>query len=137
MRLKASLLNSDLTLNNFKHLSVIKVERGETLDLVIQLMDADRGIRYIPEAGATVEIQIPRSVSVLADANSQRTYADNSIVRPAVTPFAEDRSIWKIPLAESDTSKLVSTSIRVVVTEASGKKICVLNQAIQVLTPGT
>jgi len=137
MRLKASILNSDATVNSFRVIPSLKLERGETCDLVVRLEDADKGIRYIPDALATVEVQIPRTVSVLAEgATNTRSYTDESIVRQAAQAFVGDRSVWRIPLLESDTTKMVSGSIRIIVTESTGKKITVVNQAITVLSAG-
>lgn len=133
MRLGIKLLNSDASANSLKAIEQIKVAGGETLDILVQLVDLDQaGLRYIPDSAATVRVQMPRLPYAVPDINNTRKTVDNSIDAPATKPFAGDSSIWKISLTADDTAnKLVSTAIRVVVTEGTSVKIATLNSAIK------
>lgn len=137
MRLGIKILNVGATLNSHTRVPFIRVARGETLNLYVQLVDLDqKDLRYIPDAQATVRIQIPRSIDVVPGTNgsNSRTLEDLTINRLAAPGWGgEDRSIWYIPLSSADTESLISNSVRVVVTETTGKKIGVCQQAIQVI----
>ena len=132
MRLGVKLLNVGASANSFKQVDLIRVQRGETLDVVFQLVDLDQdGLRYMPAAGATVQVQILRQISILPADRNQRVTTDPTIDRPADVAFAGDTSIYKLPLIAADTMALVSNSIRVVLTEGSNVKIATLSQAIK------
>lgn len=135
MRLGIKLLNTSASLNSFKQVSTIKLVKGETLDLFFQLVDLEQnGLRYIPPTGSIVEVTIPRSpVIEPSQFMNARETIDYSIARQAVLAFPEDRSIWKLPLIETETVNMISNSIRVVVTEGTIKKIAFHNGAIQVI----
>lgn len=134
MRLSIKLLNEDSTVNNLKYTKTIDISRGETLDVVFQLVDQDTGHRYIPEAGSTVEITILRAAVAMSIAGyNERQTVDDTIKRQAVSAFSGDGSIYKIPLIASETSKMVSGSIKVTVEEGEKIRISQLNQAIRII----
>jgi hypothetical protein len=135
MRLGIKLLNSSATVNQLQEISVLKIARGETADLVFQLVDLDqKGLRYIPAQGATVQISLPRNPDIIPDpgVGYGRVTIDNSINRTAGAAFADDRSIYKLPLLAADTKNLISTNIKVTVTEGASVKIATFAQAISV-----
>lgn len=134
MRLGIRLLNVGASLNSFKQVDLIRVSRGETLDLVFQLVDLDQaGLRYIPAAGATVQVQIQRAIDIQPVDRYSRLTVDPTIDRAADVAFVGDSSIYKLPLVEADTNNLVSNSFRVILTEGVNKKIATLSQAIKVI----
>ena len=133
MRLGIQLLNTDATLNDFDKKSFIEFAQGETVDIVFQLVNLDKsGTRYIPASGCSVFVEIPRYPEYFGTISNQRTMADYSIRRYASQAFADDRSIWKLSLTSIDTSNMMSSNIRVTVTEASKKSIGILQQALKV-----
>jgi uncharacterized cupin superfamily protein len=134
MRLGLRLLNVGAAVNNHKQVEQITIARGETLDVCVQLVDEDQdGLRYVPAAGATVLLQIPRSDQVIAAPLNTRQNVNNGLSRQAIAAWDGDRSCWRVSLFSSDTENMVSGSIRVTVTEGSSKKIANHTQAIRVL----
>jgi len=136
MRLGLKLLNSNSSLNQISEIPFLRLARGETADLMFQIVDLDqKGLRYIPAAGATVKVQIPRSPQILPDPNgtNNRITADYSIDQAVSPAFADDKSIYKLPLLATQTATMISTNVRVVVTEGSQVKIATLTQAIKII----
>lgn len=136
MRLGLRLLNSNAQVNQFSEISQLKIAPGETVDLVFQLIDLDqKGLRYIPAAGATIQVSLPRNVLIQPDpANSDsRISTDYSISRAAALLFAGDASVYKFPLIAADTATMTSTNIKVTVTESGNVKIATLTQAIKMI----
>lgn len=134
MRLGIKLLNVGATLNQFQYANIIKIARGETLNLTFQLVDLDQnGLRYVPAAGATVQVQLPRSADQIKVDMQHRSVIDSTIDRPAAQAFSQDGSIWTLPLIAADTLSMVSTLIRVVVVEGPSSKIATLNSAIKII----
>lgn len=134
MRLGIKLLNVGATVNNHKHVDLISIARGETLDVCFQLVDEDQdGLRYIVAPGGTVNFQIPRADQTVAAPLNTRQTVNNGVDRQAIAAWDGDRSCWKVSLTSSETEKMVSGSIRVTVTEGSSKKIASHTQAIRVI----
>lgn len=136
MRLAVKLLATGSTLNNFKQVPLVKIARGETCNLLLQLVDLDNnGQRYSADPAATLEVIIPRSYVTSADPNqaNARLYTDPSIDRFASVAFSDDRSIWSFPLVSQDTTNMISDSLKVILTEPSGVKIAYANQVIKMI----
>lgn len=134
MRLGIQLLNVGATLNDFDKKSFIEFAQGETVDMIFQLINTDKsGLRYMPAAGCTVFVEIPRYPEYLGTISNQRTVADYSVRRMAVQAFPDDRSIWKLSLSSLDTANMMSSNLRVTVTEAAKVSIALLPQALKVL----
>lgn len=137
MRLGIKLLNVDATINQFQQKDLIQIARGETVNVIFQFVDLDqKGLRYVPAAGATVTVTLPRSDEVIAVAtvSASRDRVNKTISRPAAPAFSEDRSIWMLPLSSADTQTLISNSMKVELTEGSKKKIASLTQAIKIIS---
>lgn len=133
MRLDVQLLNTGATLNSFSVLPTIEIFQGETVDLFFRIVDKDqKGLRYIPASGATLNVEIARFPEVFGTLSNQREIKDFSIRRAAVNPFADDRSIWKLPIAASETANMASGNVRLTLTEGSKISIVVFSQAIKV-----
>lgn len=134
MRLGIQILGSSASLNSFKPIQMVKVARGETLDIFFRLVDLDQdGLRYIADTLATAIVNIPRSLQVLAGQGNTRSTADYSISRVAVNPFAGDRSIWKISILSSETVNFIGNSIRVTLNEPSAIRIATAASSIKVI----
>jgi len=133
MRLGINLLTSGTSLNTIKKVPTVTIYQGETFDLFIQLMDADQdGLRYVPDPAATVFVEIARLPEASGTLSNVRQINDYSVRRNAVAAFAGDSSVWKLSLTATETSKMMSSNIRVTVTEGSLKKIALLPQAIKI-----
>lgn len=133
MRLGVQMLDSFAQLNSFQKKETVELAQGETVDLYFQLIDKDQsGLRYVPAAGATVFVEIPRFSEVFPTMLNQRSTMDFSVRRFASQAFSLDSSIWKLSLAATDTANMMSSNIRVTVTEGSVVKIALLPQALKV-----
>jgi hypothetical protein len=135
MRLGIQLLDTGATLNRFQTKTQIQIAQGETTTIFFQLLDKDqKGLRYVPATGATVLVEIPRFSEAFATASNQRQQIDYSVRRAATAAFpSDDRSIWKLPLTATDTANMMSSNIRVTVTEGSEVKIATLSMAIEIV----
>lgn len=132
MRLGIQLLDSSATLNRFKVVSVLTINQGETFDVFFQLVDQEQSIRYVPAVGATCLVEVPRLAEAFGTLSNQRVNSDFSIRRGASNPFPDDRSIWKLTLSTTETANLMSSNIRVTITEGSVVKIALMPQALKV-----
>jgi hypothetical protein len=133
MRIQLKLIEQDSTVNHLKYISSIDVRRGETLEVIVQLVQ-ENGIRYIPEHGCTVEVEIARNkVAIGVTGRNERDTFDPSIKREAVPAFAGDRSFWKIPITIAETKYLASGAVKVTLTEGDKVRISQYNQAIRII----
>lgn len=96
--LTARILNSEATLNDFFPLSSQTYVPGENVTVVIQLMQAQRGIRYVPPAGAVTTITLK---------NADET--DFSVTASLVD--ASDRSMLRFVLTQAQSLALGSSNI--------------------------
>lgn len=134
MRLGAKLLNNSATLNQFNYVDSIKIAQNETVDIFVQLVDQDQnGLRYVPAIGSSVQFQIGRSPLAFPDPGGSRTVEDFSISRAMINPFPLDSSIWKVTILPTETATMISSGIRLVLTENGIYKIATINQAIKMI----
>jgi hypothetical protein len=118
MRLGLVILSPFSTLNNLQHLNQASVSQGDTADVYFQLVDMDtiserfqRGIRYMPASGATMQV----TMKSINDANT--------VAKAATMAFpSDDRSIWKFSLSAAETQKVAGVNLRIVLTEGSNIK---------------
>lgn len=132
MRLGINLLNTGASLNAFKVVPLITVYQGETCDLVFQLMDLEQNIRYVPDAEASLLVEIGRLPEAMGTISNTREMKDYSIRRQAIAPFVGDKSIWKLSLTAAETQNMMSSNVRITLTEGLQKKIAQIPQAIKV-----
>lgn len=121
MLLTLKVLNSDATLNNFMDIGAAKAIRGSDLKIVMQLIQVEKGIRYIPAVGATVDFTLK---------NSDNT----TIVKSATFPFAEDRSIIQIELTDTETALLISQNLVGKLTEGTDISYALLQLGLQMVS---
>lgn len=132
MRLAIKMLGRSTTVNDVKYVSTVEIERGETLDLMFQLINADNGQRYIPASGTTVQVQLPRYLEYIPSIIGEAVATDYSVNQASVQAFPGDASIWTTPLASSQTAQLTSQNMRIVITEGSKISIAVAQYAIKI-----
>lgn len=118
MLLSARMLNNVASVNAFDWAENVEFTQGDQVDVYFQLIDASldkavkgyvpAGRRYMPAAGATLSVTIANIDDAV------------QIVRSASQPFANDPSIWKVSVLNSD--KIVGTCALVLVLNESGKK---------------
>jgi hypothetical protein len=122
------------SVNSYKKANFLEINQGETADLYFQLIDKDQdGLRYLPASGATCYVEIPRFPEYMPTISNVRQEVDYSIRRNAVQPFAGDGSIWMMPLTAGDTENIMSSDIRVTLTEGSKVSKTLFIQALKVV----
>jgi hypothetical protein len=126
MLLTARILADVADVNHWTAADVAESVEGSTLDLYFQTVDGSverhnvpAGRRYIPAAGALLEVTI------------ETINTAKRVVRAATNPFPEDKSIFKLSLTPADG--LVGTfSLKLKLVEGAKTSYGVLKQAISI-----
>ena len=106
MLLSLKVLNEDATLNNFKDIGSYQTIKGSDAKIILELIQPDRNLRYMPAVGAVITCDFKQS--------------DNTVLTKTATfPFAADRSIIQFDLSDTETALLVSQNLVVKVQEGS------------------
>ena len=98
MSLSAQILNSDAQLNNFEVLGSITFIPGEQIDMVLRLHQTARNLRYVPGSSAILTLFI--------------TQNDGTTISKIMTLDADDRSIARVTIQETESELLQSGAIR-------------------------
>lgn len=99
MVLGADILNSDASLNSYFKIASLDFVPGGPADLVLQLKDLQKNLRFVPPVDAVLKITLNQ--------------LDGSTVeKTAVILDSGDRSLWKLELDGSDTEELLSGNFR-------------------------
>lgn len=116
MRVSAIPLIDVQGVNDFVYATEVKFSYGDATDVYFQIVDLEKnlqqhgynpaGLRYIPEATATIRVTIKNIDSA------------KEIVRYASKPFAQDSSIWKFSIMATD-GVVGTISINILLTEAT------------------
>jgi hypothetical protein len=132
MKLGIQMLNNNAQVNSIQVIQNQKINQGESVNLVFQLIDKDQGgIRFLPSASSSALVEIARFPDVVATAFNQRNQVDFSVRRYASMLFPnDDRSIWTCPLSPADTANMMSSNLRVTVTDGNNTYIALLSMAI-------
>ena len=97
MLLSGIMLKNVNSVNYFQPANQISIFLGNPTNLYLQLIDTDQTdvngetMRYMPVSGATLTITIDNIGGV-----------NNLINRPANNPYAQDTSIWTVPILSTD-----------------------------------
>jgi len=117
--LKLKMLNSDATLNDFRDIGYLTFISGETLSVVMRIeQKAKNYIRYIPDAAATITIDLLKSDKT-------------TITKTASFPFADDRSIIKFEISDSESPDIIGQDLKVKIVEGANISYAVLEKGIQ------
>jgi hypothetical protein len=117
MLLAARMLNDVASVNAYEVAEQVEFTQGDTVDVYFQLIDASLdkavkgfvpgGRRYMPAAGATLSVKLDNIDDNVA------------VTRSAVQPFANDPSIWKLPVLSTD--RIIGTCALVLTLTEAGK----------------
>lgn len=111
--IKAKLLNSDASLNDYFYIEAIEFVPGENLTIAIQIFDAQRNIRYIPPLAAAMTM-------TFIDSNG------DDVIKTAAVIDADDRSMWKVSLTQLETETLAGQNI-IITLDSEGDQSVILN----------
>jgi hypothetical protein len=95
MVLGALILNSDASLNTYFTVASQDFVPGSKCDLVIQLVDLQKNLRYVPPSAATLSMLFNKTDG-------------SSLNKSASLVDSGDRSMWKVTLSELETQDLLS-----------------------------
>lgn len=120
MLLSVRFLNDVSSVNSYESVTSAEINAGDSQTVYVQLIDtsldrSDQGFmpagrRYIPPAGSTLKV-------TFVNVDDAKT-----VVRTASQPFAQDGSLWSIPILSSDP--LAGTTVmNLQLTEPSGRKL--------------
>lgn len=121
MLLTLNVLNEDATLNNWQIIGNAQIARGSDAKIILQLIQAERKIRYIPDVAAVITADF---------LNSDGT----TLSKTATFPFADDRSIIQFVLSDAETANLIGQNLVVEVQEGSNTSIAVLQMGLQMIS---
>jgi hypothetical protein len=119
MSLSLNVLNSDCSLNAFQIASSASIIGGETAEIVLQLWQPSKKIRYMPAAGATFSMDLLK--------------ADGTVLTkvPTLKFPSDDRSILLLSLSAAETAVLISQNLILKVTEGPSISIAILQMGLQ------
>lgn len=134
MRLSAKMLKNVIDVNHWRHTAQAYLSEGQENEIYIQLIDLDQSTKSSEEQSPAFP-QFP--IRYLSQASSIEVVAtflnidDNQKYEISGTQaFADDKSIWKFVLSESQTP--ASGNFQIKITEDGKSKTIVIRQAIVV-----
>jgi len=93
MRLSIEMLDNVNSVNSWKHVDQVTISEGEISDVYFQIINkSEDNIRYLSQAG-TYSVE-----AIFPDVDETAT-----ITVAGVQVFSDDKSIWKVTLASSQT----------------------------------
>lgn len=98
--IKAKLLNSEASLNDFFFIDSLAFIPGENITVAIQIFDSQKNIRFIPPSNAELSM----------------TFIDTDgedVVKSASIIDADDRSMWKVELSQAETETLSGQNVEI------------------------
>lgn len=115
--LSLDIVSKNPTLNSFTLSKNLSFASGEDVKVTMRLFQADMGIRYIPDAGATITIDLKRS--------------DNTtLTKTCAFTFADDRSIIEFSLTAAESALVISQNLVVKLVEGSTTQFAILQYGL-------
>lgn len=132
MRLNAKILKNVANVNQWQYTNQASVQEGQANEIYLQLVDLDK------TPGLEKSVALPdfplRYISQAAVTALEATFPSiddtQQIVVSATQPFADDKSIWKISLANDQLPK--SGNFKLKLTEDGLDKFILVKSAISV-----
>lgn len=134
MRLSARILKNVIDVNHWRHSAQAYLAEGQENEVYIQLVDLDQSTKSTDEQSAAFPQYPIRYLSQATVIEATATFLnidDSQEYEIAGTqPFADDKSIWKFVLSESQIP--ASGNLQIKITEDGKTKTLVIRQAIVV-----
>jgi hypothetical protein len=109
----AKILTNVASVNNFDQGDSAFVRVSNPASIYLRLWQTDKAQRYIPAAGASLQVLFLRGTSVSATPTSQ------TVQIVASAPYTDDRSIWKVDLTSTQVDQIVSGGMQLSLTESA------------------
>lgn len=121
MKLSAKFLKNVSDVNNFQYADQWDIAEGSAQRLYFQIIDKlKEDLRYLSQATVIDSVTV-----TFLDLDT-----DDEIIKTAVQPFADDKSIWYVDLAADEVPN--SGAVQFSITEDGVEKKFKVNQAIVV-----
>lgn len=127
MKLSARPLINVVNINSFNETEELEFHVGDATTFYLQLVDLDQrpacynynppGRRYMPAVGATLSVTF------------QNIDSAKQFTRSASQPYAQDSSIWSVPILSTDPIAGTVT-VKCVLTESGATKTFTLQAAV-------
>lgn len=101
--------------------------------IYLRLWQSDLKERYIPAAGATLQVKFPRAYTV-GSTRATTPAADQSVTIAASNPYSNDTSIWKVDLTSSQADLVVGGGIQITLTEGATTRTFFLKDFVKKVT---
>lgn len=123
--LKAHILDSEATLNNFHVLGSLDIIPGSKFKLVMQLYQPQHPdkLRYMADTGATLAVTLPKT--------------DGTDLTVTMTVMTGDSSIWTGDVLAADSVDLMGGNFQFTLTEGSDVTLGIAENAIAVINTGS
>lgn len=115
--LTLEVLSKNPQLNSFLVGKQFTFAAGETAKVIMRLMQPDKNIRYIPDAAATITIDLKKSDGTL-------------LTKTCAFTFADDRSIIEFDLSAVETADVIGQNLIVKVQEGSNVQLAMLQYGL-------
>lgn len=119
--LTLKVLNSDAQLNSFIDIGSARVARGSDATLILQLIQPDKKIRFIPGASTVITVDLK---------NSDQT----TLTLTASFPFADDRSIIQVLISDTQTLNLISQRLIAKLVDGADIEFAILDFGLQMVS---
>lgn len=104
-------------LNSFSLNKNFQFASGEDVKVTMRLYQPDLGIRYVPDSGATITIDLKKS--------------DNTtLTKTCSFTFADDRSIIEFSLTAAESALVISQNLVVKLLEGSTTQFAILQYGL-------
>ena len=131
MRLNAKILKNVASINQWQYASQAYVSEGQANDIYIQLVDLDKDIAIETKSAEYPEFPI-RYISGAAAIGVVATFDslddDEVFTINGTQPFADDKSIWKFPLTNSQIPS--GGNLKITLTEDGADKTFIVLNAV-------
>lgn len=130
MRLSGKILKNVTSINRWEYASQSIVAEGQSNTVFVQLVDLEHSFKQEKsEAFPEFPIRYISSATVMsAEAFFSALVDDEQITITGTQAFADDKSIWKFELSDSQVPK--SGSLKITITEDGISKTFIIQQAI-------
>lgn len=123
--LSLDIVSKNPSLNTFSLSNNLAFASGEDVRVIMRLNQPDLKIRYIPEATATITVDLKKSDGTL-------------LTKTCTFTFSDDRSIIEFSLTALESAQIISQNLVAKVEETSGVQLAVLQYGLtRVVTDGS
>ncbi len=122
--LKAEILNSDASLNNFEVINTLEYIAGSSFTIFLQLVQPQRdSLRYMTAGAATLTLNLPKK--------------DGTTLDLAMTAMMGDSSIWSCDVTALDSAELASGNASFELIEGATTTLGYIENALALVITGS